>query len=159
MVETFTKTLDRYFYPRIVQKFSSASSVSQNQRQLQLQPGRYWHRGELPEPEEKFNDIHIWESGQTIKILRSNYFPSKLSLVSLDLSAPRKRNEHQGHGSFEVSHIWKFFRQMSIKDSSKWSCTEFSFHQSKSKVEEKLRGRFTLKNGVKGTPVCFFKLF
>ena len=135
--------------PRIVLKFSSASSVSQPQRRLQLQPGRYWRRGELPEPEEKFNDIHIWDCD----------FPSKLSLVSLDLVAPRKRNEHQGHGSFEVRHVWKLFHQMLIKDSSKWSCTEFSFHQSKSKVEEKLRGRFTLKNGVKGTPVCFFKLF
>ena len=145
MVETFTKTLDWDFYPRIVQKFSSASSVSQNQRQLQLQQGRYWHRGELPEPEEKFNDIHIWDWD----------FPSKLSLVSLDLVAPRKRNENQDHGS----HVWKLFHQMLIKDSSKWSCTEFSFHQSKSKVEEKLRGRFTLKNGVKGTPVCFSKFF
>ena len=114
MVETFTKTLDWDFYPRIVQKFSSASSVSQPQRWLQLQQGRYWHRGELPEPEEEFNDIHIWESGQTIKILRSNDFPSKLSSVSLDLSAPRKRDENQDHGS----HVWKYFNQMSIVDSS-----------------------------------------
>ena len=88
--------------------------------------------------------------GKVGRQLKSCDFPSKLSLVSLDLSAPRKRNEHQGHGSFEVRHVWKLFHQMLIKDSSKWSYTEFSFHQSKSKVEEKLRGRFTLKMVSKG---------
>ena len=46
LVESFMRILECEFYPRIVQHFSSPSTVLQHQPQLQL-----------PEPEEKFNNI------------------------------------------------------------------------------------------------------